>query len=147
MFSDIKMDIEIALFTIGAYDEVLALWQQCAGVGLSRADSQDNIAVFLERNPDMSFLAKVEHTLVGTVLCGHDGRRGFIWHLAVHPQFRRQGIGRRLVDRCLSSLQKAGIEKCVVIAFNDNTDGIAFWEQLGWLTRKDVCMIAKDIGE
>jgi uncharacterized membrane protein len=82
---------------------------------------------------------------VTAILCGHDGRRGFIWHLAVHPRFRRQGIGRRLVDRCLCGLRQAGIEKCVAIAFDSNRDGIAFWEQIGWMLRKDVSLIAKDI--
>jgi N-acetylglutamate synthase len=141
------MNIEVTPFTTKAYDEVLALWKQCAGVGLSNADSRENIAVYLERNPETSFLARVERTLVGAALCGHDGRRGFIWHLAVHPQFRRRGIGRRLVDQCLYALRKVGIEKCVVVVFNNNSDGIAFWEQAGWQVRKDVSMIAKELGE
>jgi ribosomal protein S18 acetylase RimI-like enzyme len=139
------MSIEIAPFTIDAYDDVIALWKQCEGVGLSKADARDKIAAYLDRNPDMSFLVRNETELVGAVLCGHDGRRGFIWHLAVHPQFRRRGIGRSLVDQCLSSLRNAGIEKCVIVVFNDNSDGNTFWERMGWLKRKDVCIIAKDL--
>jgi N-acetylglutamate synthase len=138
------MSVEITPFSIEAYEEVFALWKLCEGVGLSRSDSRDNIAVYLERNPGMSFLARVEDALVGAVLCGHDGRRGFIWHLAVHPKYRCQGIGRRLVDQCLSLLRQTGIEKCVVIVFDDNHNGIAFWERMGWITQ-GVRMIAKDI--
>jgi len=126
---------------------VLALWQQCEGVGLSSADSRENIATYLERNPGTSFLAQVDGSLVGAVLCGHDGRRGFLWHLAVHPRFQRRGIGRRLVDRCLDALRLAGIGKCNVVVFNSNTKGIAFWERAGWTTRDDVSMIARNIGE
>jgi ribosomal protein S18 acetylase RimI-like enzyme len=140
------MDIEIIPFTIDAYDDVLTLWKQCDGVGLSSADSRDNISAYLNRNPGTSFLARSEKTLVGAVLCGHDGRRGFLWHLAVHPQFRYQGIGRRLVDRCLQELRQAGIEKCAVVVFHENQNGIAFWERMGWTLRNDVCMIAKEIG-
>jgi ribosomal protein S18 acetylase RimI-like enzyme len=146
MSDNAETTVEIAPFTIDAYDQVLALWRQCEGVGLSRADSRENVAAYLDRNPAMSFLAHVEDALVGAVLCGHDGRRGFIWHLAVHPQFRRRGIGRRLVDQCVCALRHAGIEKCVVIALDSNRDGIAFWERIGWLLRKDVSTIAKDIG-
>ena len=141
------MDIDITPFTIAAYERVLALWQQCEGVGLSTADSRENIAAYLQRNPGTSFLAQVEDDLVGTVLCGHDGRRGFLWHLAVHPQFQRRGIGRRLVERCLDSLRQAGIEKCAVVVFNSNANGIAFWQRMGWTKGDDVSMIAKKLGE
>ena len=132
------MSINVEPFTIRAYDEVVALWSQCEGVGLSSADSRESIAAYLERNPGMSLLARAENRLVGAALCGHDGRRGSIWHLAVHPQFRRQGIGRRLVDQCLGKLRRAGIEKCVVVVFNSNQSGIAFWQRIGWTLRDDV---------
>lgn len=141
-----SMSIHIVPFSIDAYDEVVALWAQCEGVGLSSADSRENIAAYLDRNPGMSLLARAEGTLVGAVLCGHDGRRGFIWHLAVHPQFRRRGIGRQLVDQCLPALGRAGIDKCVVVVFNSNQSGVAFWQQIGWTLRDEVSMIATEIG-
>jgi putative acetyltransferase len=99
------MNIEIRPFTMVAYDRVLALWQQCEGVGLSEADSRESIQAYLSRNPGMSFIATGDGAVVGAVLCGHDGRRGYIHHLAVHPQSRRRSVGRRLVEQCLRALQ------------------------------------------
>ena len=91
------MTITISPFLIEAYDEVFTLWKQSEGVGLSSADSRENIHYFLEQNPGMSFVASAEGRIIGTVLTGHDGRRGYIYHLAVHPDRRRQGLGRTLV--------------------------------------------------
>jgi N-acetylglutamate synthase len=85
--------IEINPFSLDAYDAVLALWRQCEGIGLSQADSRENIQRYLERNPGMSFIATFNGTVVGAVLCGHDGRRGYIHHLAVHPSCRRTKTG------------------------------------------------------
>ncbi len=137
------MSIEIAPLTIAAYDDVLALWRQCEGIGLSEADSRESIQAYLQRNPGMSFLATADGDLVGAVLCGHDGRRGYVHHLAVHPRFRRRGIGRQLVDQCLRALQQAGIQKCHLFIFNLNRDGIAFWKDVGWTPRSDNSVISK----
>jgi putative acetyltransferase len=140
------MNIEIHPFMMDAYDRVLALWQQCEGVGLSEADSRASIQVYLDRNPGMSFIATDRGEVVGAVLCGHDGRRGYIHHLAVHPQARRRSVGRRLVDECLGALQRAGIQKCHIFVFNQNQDGIAFWKSVGWTLRGDISLISKSIG-
>ena len=139
------MNIEIASLTIAAYDDVLALWRQCEGIGLSEADSRENIQAYLQRNPGMSFLATADGAVVGAVLCGHDGRRGYLHHLAVDPRFRRHGIGRQLVDRCLGALQQAGIQKCNLFIFNRNRDGIAFWKDVGWTPRTDISVISKSV--
>lgn len=129
------------------YDDVLALWQASEGVGLSSADSRDNIAAYLQRNPGMSFVAIADGRVVGAVLAGHDGRRGYIHHLAVDQRFRRQGLGRQLVTRCLSALRWAGIEKCHLFIVNDNAGGTAFWESLGWQRRADIGIMSKSIGQ
>ena len=139
------MDVNISQFEIDEYDHVLALWQQCDRVGLSSADSRESIQVYLDRNPGMSFVAAVDSRTVGAVLAGHDGRRGYIHHLAVHPDWRRQGIARRLVDYCLEVLAKVGIQKCHIFIFNGNADGIAFWESVGWTRRSDISVISKTI--
>jgi len=136
----------IAPFTIEAYDEAFTLWQRCEGIGLSDADSRENIRMYLDRNPNMSFLAKAEGKVVGTVLCGHDGRRGYIHHLAVLPEYRRRGIARRLVDRCVDTLSKAAIPKCNIFIFNENFDGIRFWTSIGWQLRTDIGVISKLTG-
>ena len=140
------MTITISSFTIDSYDDVLALWQQSEGIGLSDADSKDSMKSYLERNPGTSFIATANGTVVGTVLAGHDGRRGYIHHLAVHTSYRRQGLGRQLVYKCLEVLKDMGIHKCHIFIFNSNSDGIAFWESVGWTHRTDISLISKVIG-
>jgi putative acetyltransferase len=91
----------------------------------------------------LSFVAVGDGGIVGAVLAGHDGRRGYIHHLAVHPDWRRHGIGRRLIDRCLGALRDAGINKCHTFVFRDNPGGIAFWKSLGWTPRTDLGLLSR----
>ncbi|MCP4416490.1 MAG: GNAT family N-acetyltransferase [Chloroflexi bacterium] len=135
-------NVKITLFNIKHYDDVIALWQQSDGVGLSISDSRERISAYLERNPTMSFIAKYSEAVIGAALCGHDGRRGYLHHLAVHPQFRRQGIGRQLASACLESLQAVGIDKCHLFIFHQNQSGIAFWQAIGWEFRQDIGVIS-----
>jgi ribosomal protein S18 acetylase RimI-like enzyme len=93
----------------------------------------------------LSFITQVDGVLAGAVLCGHDGRRGYIHHLAVHPQFRRLGIGAQLVDQCLNALREAHIQKCHLFIFNSNENGIAFWKAVGWTPRSDIRITSKSI--
>jgi len=140
------MNLVISPFTLDAYEQVMTLWKESEGIGLSGADSKENIRSYLERNPNMSLVAKdANDTLVGAVLCGHDGRRGYIHHLAVRSDCRRQGIGQRLVEECLSRLEAAGIQKCHLFIIHDNVSGIEFWKSLGWTPRTDIGVISKDI--
>ena len=120
------MNITIAAFTIEAYERVYSLWDTCDGIGLSTADSRDNIQVYLDRNPGMSLLARDENNIVGAILCGHDGRRGYIHHLAVHPQYRRQGLARQLVDRSLM-VKYRHVKQCLQQEHNDAEYCPAFW--------------------
>jgi len=141
-----KMNLVISPFSLDAYENVMILWKESEGIGLSGADSQESIRSYLERNPNMSLVAKdVNGTLIGAVLCGHDGRRGYIHHLAVRSDCRRQGIGRKLVEEVLSRLQAVGIQKCHLFIINDNVSGIEFWKSLGWIPRTDIGVISKDI--
>ena len=119
------MSIVIREMTIQDYDEVLSLWQASEGVGLSDADSEEGVACFLDRNPGLSFVARDGEHLVGAILCGHDGRRGYIHHLAVSKPHRCQGLGRALVERCLSALRGDGIGKCHIFVFADNQDTVS----------------------
>lgn len=139
------MNIDITQFDISIYDEVFALWQQCDGVGLSDADSRESIKKYLERNQGMSFVALSSGKVVGVILAGHDGRRGYIHHLSVHPDFRRQGLARRLVDCSIKALQDSGIQKCHLFIFNNNQGGLAFWENIGWKRRLDLSIVSKQI--
>src|SRR4051794_22832362 len=106
------MRYSIAPMSISDFDEVQRLWQSAKGVGPNESDSPANLAIFLDRNPGMSFVARNGMDLVGAVLCGHDGRRGSLNHLAVASPHRRKGIGRKLVAACFSELAKCGILKC-----------------------------------
>lgn len=139
------MNLSFSEFSIEAYDQVISLWLLCEGIGLSRADSKSNIRYYLERNPGMSFIAQYNDVIVGAILSGHDGRRGYIHHLAVHPDYRKEGIGRALVENCLVALQSIGIQKCHLFIFNDNTKGIHFWNKVGWTQRSDISLISKAI--
>jgi len=133
------MKSTISDFTIECHQEVMQLWQRCPGVGLSEADSRENMEIFLQRNPGLSFLARSGRgELVGTILAGHDGRRGYIYHLAVLPAHRRRGIGSTLVRRCLASLAAQGIGKCHIFVFADNDPGKRFWTAAGWSERADI---------
>jgi len=129
-------------FTADHYDQALALWQACPGIGLSDADTRYGISKYMDRNPGTSFVAFDGDKLVGTILGGHDGRRGFIHHLAVHPDYRHQGIGRRLAEATLAALKAAGINKCHLFLLNTNQSGTEFWQKMGWTVRKDISVIS-----
>ena len=124
--------------TIADYDAVYALWMSCTGMGLNNLDdSRDGIEQFLTRNPETCFVAE-ENGIVGVILVGSDGRRGYIYHTAVHPDCRHRGIGSALVERALDALRTIGIRKCALVVFARNTDGNAFWEHRGFTVREDL---------
>jgi len=135
----------IVPFDISIYEEVIALWMHCEGVGLGEGDSKQAIGTYLERNPGMSFVAKGNGKIVGAVLAGHDGRRGYLYHLAVDAGWRRQGIARLLVEKCLDALKASGIQKTHLFIFTNNTNGVAFWKSIGWTYRNDINVISKTI--
>lgn len=132
--------------SIEDYDEVFYLWKKTEGVGLSESDDKQNIALFLKRNPELSFVVRhMEAELVGAVLCGHDARRGYLHHLAVDSKHRRKGIGRGMVEMCLLRLATVGIPKCNIFLFADNIEGKAFWLHNGWNERIDLRIMQKVI--
>lgn len=135
--------MHIREMTIQDYDAVIALWQSADGVGLSDADSREAIGRYLARNPGLSFTAWDGDLLVGAVLCGHDGRRGYVHHLAVRPSHRRKGIGKALATRCLGALAAEGIDKCHLFVFVVNADAIAFWKRVGWTQRVDLDLMSR----
>lgn len=125
------MSTEIREFKVEDHAQALALWESMDGVGLSGADSLENIARFLRRNPGLSFVATNDDAVVATILCGHDGRRGLIHHLAVASAHRRKGLGRALVTHALTALRHDGIQKCHLLVFHQNAEGRAFWQRIG----------------
>ncbi len=118
--------------TASDHAAALALWQVTEGMGLGPSDSAENVAAFLARNPGLSVVAEQAGQLIGTALCGHDGRRGFIYHLAVAKPFRGGGTGSALVDWCLEGLQGAGLTRCHIVIYAHNEAGRRFWKHLGF---------------
>jgi ribosomal protein S18 acetylase RimI-like enzyme len=133
---------EISLFRPTDYDEVIVLWRTAEGLTLREVDSRAAISQYLERNPGLSFIARDTGRLVGAVLAGTDGRRGYLQHLAVVPAYRRQGLGRALVQRVIMALRSAGITKCHLFVRVDNEAARAFWLRLGWTLRDDVTLMS-----
>ena len=130
--------------TLADYAAVLDLWQKTEGLHIGESDTPEAIAAFLQRNPGLSQVATLATgKIVGAVLCGHDGRRGYLHHLAVTPAQRQQGIGRALVDRCLALLRAQGITRCNILLITSNTLGQAFWQREGWKLREDVRLVQK----
>lgn len=125
--------------------EVIALWKGTEGVGLDQdMDSIPRIKDYIKRNPDMSLIARgAGRAIVGAVLCGYDGRRGYLHHLAVEKSCRKQGVGSRLVAACLGNLKKAGIPKCNIFVFSHNKSGQTFWSETGWKRRRDLLVMQK----
>ncbi len=138
------MKIVIEPMSIDHFDEVIALWKRSGNIGLSSADGREKIKAYLARNPGMSFVAKENGVIVGAALCGHDGRRGYLHHLAVAEAHRKKGIGRKLTQGCLESLRNAGIEKCHLFVFHNNMEGKSFWEKIGWTLRTDIQVVSNE---
>lgn len=136
--------MEIREITMEDYEAMRALWEASPGVRLIDADSEESIAAFLRRNPGMNFVAMEGVELAGTVLCGHDGRRGYIYHVAVKPEYRGRHIGTRLVEASLAALKRDGIAKCHVFVLADNPLGNAFWRSF-WTRREDIALYSKDV--
>jgi ribosomal protein S18 acetylase RimI-like enzyme len=136
------MAIQFREFTPADYEAAVALWSAAEGVVLREADRPEGIERYLERNPGLSFVAVDGERVVGTVLCGHDGRRGYLQHVVVAHAYGRQGIGRALVARALAALEAAGIRKCHLMVLPDNAAARAFWRSIGWVERSDVMLMS-----
>jgi N-acetylglutamate synthase len=139
------MNHAIRPMTIADYEAVLQLWQKTEGVGLNESDGREPIESFLARNPGLSQVALNGAHIVGAVLCGHDGRRGYLHHLAVTKTHRKQGLGKALVEACLADLARLGIPKCNIFLFADNAEGEAFWKHNGWAKRTDLQVMQKPL--
>ncbi|MBD5523880.1 MAG: GNAT family N-acetyltransferase [Lachnospiraceae bacterium] len=125
--------------TIEDYEGVKALWLSIKGFAIrSIDDSKEGVARFLNRNPGTSVVAVEDNKIVGAILCGHDGRRGCLYHVCVAQEYRRQGIGKAMVIHCMEALKKEKINKVSLIAFTVNDIGNAFWRQIGWTKREDL---------
>lgn len=142
------MNTIIRLMTIGDYEKVHQLWMSCAGMGLNNLDdSPEGIKKFLHRNPDTCFVAEKENEIIGVIIVGNDGRRGYIYHTAVSLQYRKQGIAKMLVNTAITALEQTGINKVALVVFDKNKSGNKFWEKMGFTVRDDLVYRNKTIKE
>jgi ribosomal protein S18 acetylase RimI-like enzyme len=125
--------------TINDYDAVFKLWKETSGMGLRNLDDTSaGIQKFIERNPRSCFVAENEGGIQGVIMCGHDGRRGFIYHTTINAAQRRQGLGAALLHAAETALIAEGINKVALVAFQSNEQGNCFWEKQGYTTRDDL---------
>lgn len=140
--------MNIRKLTIADYDKVYALWLSCKGMGLNNLDdSRNGIERFLKRNPETCFVAENSGEVIGVIIVGNDGRRGYIYHIAVNPEYRRKGIAKALVNSALKALRDLGINKTALVVFERNADGNAFWESIGFTSRDDLVYRNKALTE
>jgi ribosomal protein S18 acetylase RimI-like enzyme len=144
------MTIRLEVMSPAHLPAVLELWRTIEGVGLNESDTVERLESYLARNPGLSRVAispaePSSHStkVVGAILCGHDGRRGYLHHLAVAPEFRRRGIGSTLVAQCLAELARIGITRCNLFVYADNSAGQSFWLAGGWRPRSELCLLQR----
>ncbi len=119
-------------FLLSDHDRAVALWCEIDSVEICEGDSREEVAEYLKRNPGLSRVAEVDGKIVGAVMCGHDGRRGWIYHLAVAQEFRGRGVGKMLLDDCVRGLQDAGLKRAIILVEGKNAAGHKFWLREGW---------------
>ena len=140
--------MKIRVMNISDYEQVYQLWMSCSGMGLNNLDdSKEGIERFLNRNPETCFVAETEQKIIGVIIVGNDGRRGYIYHTAVDPNYRNQGIATKLVNEAMKTLKSLGINKVALVVFTKNSDGNVFWEKIGFTSREDLVYRNKAITE
>jgi N-acetylglutamate synthase len=119
-------------FVMADYDQTFALWEQTEGLEICEGDSRAEISEYLKRNPGLSRVAEADGKIVGAALCGHDGRRGWIYHLAVAKEYRGSGVGKLIIDDCARGLREVGLKRAIILVAGDNPTGHEFWLRNGW---------------
>lgn len=129
----------IRAMRIEDYDGVRKLWMSIKGFAIrSIDDSREGVEIFLKRNPETSCVCVVDGKIVGAILCGHDGRRGCLYHVCVDSNYRMHGYGKAMVVFCMDALKEEHVNKVSLIAFTSNDIGNAFWKEIGWTKREDL---------
>ena len=139
------MEIRTRDFGIEDYEAAVDLWNRVEGLDVAEGDDRETIRRFLARNPGLSRVATEGSKIIGAVLCGHDGRRGYVYHLAVDPAYGRRGLGRRLIDECLAGLKQAGLERVNLLVAQDNPRGREFWRRCGWEDLDGAAPMGRDV--
>lgn len=132
-------NFSLRVMQIEDYEKIYELWMTIDGFGIRTIDdSYEGVERFIKRNPTTSVVAECDGKIVGAILCGHDGRRGCLYHVCVHKEYRKRGIGKAMVVFCMKALQEEKINKVSLIAFKSNVIGNAFWKSAGWTFREDL---------
>ncbi len=135
------MHFTVRQMGIEDYDKVLALWKSSDSIQLSKVDSRECIKRFLERNTGLSYVAMDGDQIIGAVLCSHDGRLGYLSHLITAQEYRRQGVGRQLVGRCMYALTGLGIHKCILLIMKETEEALTFWHKVDPAGRVSLVMM------
>lgn len=138
-------EIDFRLLEPSDFDEVDALWRRCDGVEVTERDDRESFARYLSRNPGLSYAATSGGNIVGAALCGHDGRRGFIYHLAVAAEYRGQGVGKRILEIALAELSGCGIARAIILVGKDNAPGREFWIARGFEHISEALALGMDL--
>ncbi len=132
--------------TLNDYEDSIELWKKTEGMGFLENDTTESLGFYLKRNLGMSFVCveKEINSIVGTILGGHDGRRGYIYHLAVNPDYRGKSIGKTLIDLTVTKIKEAGLKRCLALVLDSNKNGIKFWEKINW-NERDLIVYSLDL--
>jgi ribosomal protein S18 acetylase RimI-like enzyme len=139
------MDIETREFRIEDYEMAVDLWNRAEGLDVAEGDDRETIRGFLDRNPGLSRVATDGSKIVGAVLCGYDGRRGYIYHLAVDPAYQGRGLARCLIDECIAGLKRVGLQRANILVATDNPRGLGFWRRCGWEHLDGAAPMGRDV--
>lgn len=131
-------------FVLEDYDAAVELWKQVEGLEIAEGDDKESLGLFLKRNPGLSRVAVDGSRIVGVAMCGHDGRRGYIYHLAIDPDYRGRGVGKRLEQECLQGLRRDGVQRALILVAEENKSGRAFWERQRWEGIDGAMVMGKD---
>jgi N-acetylglutamate synthase len=140
-----KIDIETREFAIADFEAALDLWNRLEGLDIAEGDSKEEVAQYLLRNAGLSRVATDGSKLVGVALCGHDGRRGYIYHLAVDPAYQGRGLAKRLIEECLAGLRPYGLKRAIILVGKDNIRGREFYRLTGWEELDDALPMGIDV--
>jgi N-acetylglutamate synthase len=127
------------------YSQLIKLWKETPGIGISSSDDKEKIKIFLKKNNRTCFVAEDEKEIIGTILCGNDGRRGYIYHLVVSENYRNKGIASRLVEYSLEGLKSDNIDKCHLFVYETNKNAIKYYLRKDWKQRKELIILSKDV--
>jgi len=140
-----KSEFSLSEMSVSDYDQIYDLWKNSDGIGINDVDTKERLEIFIKKNPNLCYITKKDEKVIGTILCGCDGRRGYIYHAAVNQEYRGHGIGRIMVEIALFNLKELGIRKCHLFTFKDNETGKIFWTTLGWQKRDDLLIFSKEL--